>query len=109
MTIIRLFLANSGAEASENAIKLASFATGRSQDPCLRQGVFTDAHQPQLPPPTTPAYRLQSTRPTTSSSPLNDIEAATRLLESQEFAAVIIEGIQELQESAWSMMISCAA
>ena len=26
--------------------------------------------------------------------PLNDIEAATRLLESQEFAAVIIEGIQ---------------
>ena len=90
----QLFLANSGAEANENAIKLASFATGR-----LRILAFDKAFHGRtsaaVAAPDTP--RIQAPVNKTDNivfSPLNDIEAATRLLESQEFAAVIIEGIQ---------------
>lgn len=90
----QLFLANSGAEANENAIKLASFATGR-----LRILAFDKAFHGRTSAAVaaTDNPRIQAPVNKTDSivfSPLNDIEAATRLLESQEFAAVIIEGIQ---------------
>lgn len=90
----QLFLANSGAEANENAIKLASFATGR-----LRILAFDKAFHGRTSAAVaaTDNPRIQAPVNKTDNivfSPLNDIEAATRLLESQEFAAVIIEGIQ---------------
>lgn len=90
----QLFLANSGAEANENAIKLASFATGR-----LRILAFDKAFHGRTSAAVaaTDNPRIQAPVNKTDNivfSPLNDIEAATRLLESQGFAAVIIEGIQ---------------
>ncbi len=90
----QLFLANSGAEANENAIKLASFATGRRRilafDKAFHGRTSAAVAATDYP-------RIQAPVNKTDNivfSPLNDIEAATRLLESQEFAAVIIEGIQ---------------
>ena len=90
----QLFLANSGAEANENAIKLASFATGRRRILAFDKAFHgrTSAAVAATDNP-----RIQAPVNMTDNivfSPLNDIEAATRLLESQEFAAVIIEGIQ---------------
>ena len=90
----QLFLANSGAEANENAIKLASFATGRRRILAFYKAFHgrTSAAVAATDNP-----RIQAPVNKTDNivfSPLNDIEAATRLLESQEFAAVIIEGIQ---------------
>ncbi len=90
----QLFLANSGAEANENAIKLASFATGRRRilafDKAFHgrtSAAVTATDNPRIQAPVNKTDNIVF-------SPLNDIEAATRLLESQEFAAVIIEGIQ---------------
>ncbi len=90
----QLFLANSGAEANENAIKLASFATGRRRILAFDKA-FHGRTSAAVAATDTP--RIQAPVNKTDNivfSPLNDIEAATRLLESQEFAAVIIEGIQ---------------
>ncbi len=90
----QLFLANSGAEANENAIKLASFATGRRRilafDKAFHgrtSAAVAATDNPRIQAPVNKTDNIVF-------SPLNDIEAATRLLESQEFAAVIIEGIQ---------------
>lgn len=90
----QLFLANSGAEANENAIKLASFATGRRRilafDKAFHgrtSAAVAATDNPRIQAPVNKTNNIVF-------SPLNDIEAATRLLESQEFAAVIIEGIQ---------------
>lgn len=90
----QLFLANSGAEANENAIKLASFVTGRRRILAFDKA-FHGRTSAAVAATDTP--RIQAPVNKTDNivfSPLNDIEAATRLLESQEFAAVIIEGIQ---------------
>lgn len=90
----QLFLANSGAEANENAIKLASFATGHRRilafDKAFHgrtSAAVAATDNPRIQAPVNKTDNIVF-------SPLNDIEAATRLLESQEFAAVIIEGIQ---------------
>ncbi len=90
----QLFLANSGAEANENAIKLASFATGRRRilafDKAFHgrtSAAVAATDNPRIQAPVNKTDNIVF-------SPLNDIEAATRLLESQKFAAVIIEGIQ---------------
>ncbi|MDE7115868.1 MAG: aminotransferase class III-fold pyridoxal phosphate-dependent enzyme [Muribaculaceae bacterium] len=90
----QLFLANSGAEANENAIKLASFATGRRRilafDKAFHgrtSAAVAATDNPRIQAPVNKTDNIIFT-------PLNDIEAATRLLESHEFAAVIIEGIQ---------------
>ena len=90
----QLFLANSGAEANENAIKLASFATGRRRilafDKAFHgrtSAAVAATDNPRIQAPVNKTDNIVF-------SPLNDIEAATRLLESQEFAAVIIEGSQ---------------
>lgn len=57
-----LFLCNSGAEANENAIKLASFANGRRK--LLAVGKpFTAAHRVLSPQPTTPQSNHPSTAP----------------------------------------------
>ena len=89
-----LFLCNSGAEANENAMKLASFQTGRSKVLAFGKAfhgrtsgavAVTDNPRIQSPFNTTDHVRF---------APLNDAEAVEKELRTGEYAAVIIEGIQ---------------
>lgn len=89
-----LFLCNSGAEANENALKLASFVTGRSKVLTMRRSfhgrtsgavAVTDNLAIQAP--------WNTGHPVTF-IPLNDVEALGRELSGGEYAAVIVEGIQ---------------
>ncbi len=89
-----LFLCNSGAEANENAMKLASFATGRSKIlACGKSfhgrtsGAVAATDNPKIQAPFNKTANVQFT-------PLNDIAALQSHLATGEFAAVIIEGIQ---------------
>lgn len=90
----QLFLCNSGAEANENAIKLASFQTGRSKVLAFRKGfhgrtsaavAITD--NPKIVAPVNANHQVELID-------LNDIEAAEKALAKGDVAAVIIEGIQ---------------
>ncbi len=93
-TDYQLFLCNSGAEANENAIKLASFSTGRKKFISFRKSfhgrtsaavALTD--NPKIVAPvneTGNAFIL----------PMNDVDALEQELKTGEVAAVIIEGIQ---------------
>lgn len=90
----RLFLCNSGAEANENALKLASFHTGRSKVLAIAKafhgrtsGAVAVTDNPAI---TSPFNRT----PNVEFTPLNDLAAAREKLATREFAAVIIEGIQ---------------
>lgn len=90
----QLFLCNSGAEANENALKLASFYTGKKKIISYKKGfhgrtsaavAITD--NPKIIAPlneTDNAIIL----------PFNDIEATEQALKSGDIAAVIVEGIQ---------------
>ncbi|WP_163708797.1 aspartate aminotransferase family protein [Mangrovibacterium lignilyticum] len=90
----QLFLCNSGAEANENALKLASFATGRKKVISFNKGfhgrtsaavAITD--NPKIVAPineTSNAVIL----------PLNDMEQVVLQLKAEDVAAVIVEGIQ---------------
>jgi acetylornithine aminotransferase len=90
----KLFLCNSGAEANENALKLASFVTGRSRVISFR-GAFhgrtslavAATDNPRIVAP------VNSTNAVTF-VPLNDADAVRAELERGDVAAVIIEGIQ---------------
>ena len=89
-----LFLCNSGAEANENALKLASFATGRARVLAFAKafhgrtsGAVGVTDNPKIRSPF-------NANPLVTFVPLNDAAAAERELESREYAAVIIEGIQ---------------
>ncbi|MDE7465744.1 MAG: aminotransferase class III-fold pyridoxal phosphate-dependent enzyme [Muribaculaceae bacterium] len=89
-----LFLCNSGAEANENAIKAASFATGRSRILAFGKA-FHGRTSGAVAATDYPAMRAPfNTTDHVTFVPLNDIEAVRRELASREFAAVIIEGIQ---------------
>lgn len=93
-TDYQLFLCNSGAEANENAIKLASFVTGKKKFISFTKGfhgrtsaavALTD--NPKIIAPvneTDNAIIL----------PFNDSKAVKTELEKGEIAAVIVEGIQ---------------
>jgi len=88
-----LFLCNSGAEANENAIKLASFHNGRKQVVAFN-GSFhgrTSAAVAATDDPKINAPVNQS--PNFIFAPFNDEEAARELI-TNETCAVIIEGIQ---------------
>ncbi len=89
-----LFLCNSGAEANENAIKLASFHTGRKKVLAFSKafhgrtsGAVAATDNPSICAPFNRTANVEFV-------PLNDIEAARKRLSTGEFAAVIIEGIQ---------------
>lgn len=89
-----LFLCNSGAEANENAMKLASFATGRSKILAFghafhgrTSGAVAATDNPAIQAPFNKTKNV-------SFVPLNDIEAMKAALSTKEYAAVIIEGIQ---------------
>ena len=89
-----LFLCNSGAEANENAIKLASFKTGRSKVLAFGKafhgrtsGAVAVTDNPKIQAPFNRTANVDFV-------PLNDVEAVDRKLCKCEYAAVIIEGIQ---------------
>ncbi len=90
----RLFLCNSGAEANENALKLASFQTGRTK--VLAMGkAFHGRTSGAVAATDNPAISAPFNRtPNVEFVPLNDLEAIRAKLSTREFAAVIIEGIQ---------------
>ena len=89
-----LFLCNSGAEANENAVKLASFTTGRARVLAMNAAfhgrtsmavALTDNPSIQAPANKTDNVTFIN---------LNDEEALRCELATQEYAAVIIEPIQ---------------
>lgn len=89
-----LFLSNSGAEANENAIKLASFSNKRKKVLSFN-GAFhgrTAAAVMATDNPTIVAPANQSNHFTKIS--LNDITSLKRELRTEEYCAVIMEGIQ---------------
>ena len=90
----RLFLCNSGAEANENALKLASFHTGRSKALAISKA-FHGRTSGAVAATDNPSIRSPfNGTPNVEFTPLNDLEAARAKLATREFAAVIIEGIQ---------------
>lgn len=89
-----LFLCNSGAEANENAMKLASFQTGRAKVLAFGKafhgrtsGAVAVTDNPKIQAPFNSTSNVERV-------PLNDTEATEKALATKEFAAVIIEGIQ---------------
>ena len=90
----RLFLCNSGAEANENALKLASFHTGRSKVLAISKA-FHGRTSGAVAVTDNPAISSPFNRtPNVEFTPLNDIGAMRAKLATREFAAVIVEGIQ---------------
>ena len=88
-----LFLATSGAEANENALKLASFHNGRKKVVAFKKAFhgrtsaavrITD--NPKIVAPVNEGLEVEFL-------PLNDIEAVKKSLAAQDVCAVIIEGI----------------
>lgn len=89
-----LFLCNSGAEANENALKLASFTTGRSRVLAMR-GAFHGRTSMAVAATDNPAIQAPVNRTDkVTFTPLNDIEAMRAELRTGQYAAVIVEGIQ---------------
>ena len=89
-----LFLCNSGAEANENALKLASFQTGRAKVLAFSKA-FHGRTSGAVAATDNPSIRSPfNGTPNVDFTPLNDLEAARAKLATREFAAVIIEGIQ---------------
>ncbi len=89
-----LFLCNSGAEANENAMKLASFATGRKKILAFSRsfhgrtsGAVAATDNPKIQAPFNRTDNVVFV-------PLNDYTAMRYVLSTGEFAAAIIEGIQ---------------
>lgn len=90
----QLFLCNSGAEANENAMKLASFATGRSKILAFDRafhgrtsGAVAATDNPKIQAPFNATQNVEF-------APLGDIDAVRAKLSTGGFAAVIVEGIQ---------------
>ena len=89
-----LFLCNSGAEANENALKLASFHTGRSKVLAFggafhgrTAGAVSVTDNPKIRAPFNGTDKVTFV-------PLGDLAAAEKELSTNAYAAVIIEGIQ---------------
>ena len=89
-----LFLCNSGAEANENALKLASFHTGRAKVLAFcgafhgrTSGAVSVTDNPKIRAPFNATDKV-------SFVPLGDLEATEKELSTEAYAAVIIEGIQ---------------
>ncbi|MCB0396666.1 MAG: aminotransferase class III-fold pyridoxal phosphate-dependent enzyme [Flavobacteriales bacterium] len=89
-----LFLCNSGAEANENALKLASFHNKRKKVLALGSGfhgrtslAVAATDNPSIVAPVNASHEVQII-------PLNDEKAAGEALKNKDVTAVIIEGIQ---------------
>jgi len=91
-----LFLCNSGAEANENALKVASFETKRSKILAFKggfhgrtSGAVAITDNPKIIAPFNQMHEKVLVD-------LNDLEATEKVLQGNDIAAVIIEGIQGL-------------
>jgi acetylornithine aminotransferase len=89
-----LFLCNSGAEANENALKLASFHTGKDKVIAFKgafhgrtSGAVAVTDNPKIRSPFNSCHNVVFL-------PMNDIEAVKAELAKGDVAGVIIEGIQ---------------
>lgn len=89
-----LFLCNSGAEANENALKLASFHTGKDRVIAFKgafhgrtSGAVAVTDNPKIRSPFNSCHKV-------TFLPLDDIEAVKAELAKGDVAGVIIEGIQ---------------
>jgi acetylornithine/N-succinyldiaminopimelate aminotransferase len=89
----QLFLCNSGAEANENALKVASFVTGRKKVIAFKKafhgrtsGAVAATDNPKIVAPFNAGHEIVFV-------PFNDQEAFSKALDDK-VAAVIIEGIQ---------------
>ena len=89
-----LFLCNSGAEANENALKLASFQTGKQRIIAFSgsfhgrtSGAVAITDNPSIQSPFNTGHEVTFV-------PLNDTDKILRELEKGDVAAVIAEGIQ---------------
>ena len=89
-----LFLINSGAEANENALKLASFHTGRKKVVAFSKAfhgrtsaAVKTTDNPKIVSPVNDGMEVEFI-------PFNDIEAVKKSLGNNDVCAVIIEGIQ---------------
>ncbi len=90
----QLFLVNSGAEANENAIKLASFHNGRKKILSFKKSFHgrTSAacnvtDDPKIKSEINKTFEV-------SFCDLNDLHEVEKLLSTKEYAGVILEGIQ---------------
>ena len=89
-----LFLCNSGAEANENAVKLASFTTGRERVLAMH-GAFHGRTSMAVALSDNPNIQAPVNKtPNVTFINLNDVEALKAELSTNEYAAVIIEPIQ---------------
>jgi acetylornithine aminotransferase len=90
----RLFLCNTGAEANENALKLASFHTGRHAVLAVR-GAFHGRSSGAIAVTDNPAIQAPyNTGHAVVFVPLNDVDTLRAAFATHRFAAAIIEGIQ---------------
>ncbi len=90
----QLFLCNSGAEANENALKLASFITGKKKIISYKKGfhgrtsaAVSITDNPKIIAPVNETDNAVIL-------PFNNIEATEEALKNKNVAAVIVEGIQ---------------
>ncbi|NOR75563.1 MAG: aminotransferase class III-fold pyridoxal phosphate-dependent enzyme [Draconibacterium sp.] len=90
----QLFLCNSGAEANENAIKLASFVTGKKKFISYKKG-FHGRTSAAVALTDNPKI-IAPVNETENSIilPFNDIETTEKALSKGDVAAIIVEGIQ---------------
>ena len=89
-----LFLCNSGAEANENALKLASFHTGRAKVLAFG-GAFHGRTGGAVGVTDNPKIRAPfNATDKVTFVPLGDLAATEKELSTETYAAVIIEGIQ---------------
>ena len=90
----QLFLCNSGAEANENALKLASFATGKKKIIAFEKGfhgrtsaAVNTTDNKKIQAPINKTFKVDLLQ-------LNDIEAVEKSLNKGDTCAIIIEGVQ---------------
>ena len=90
----QLFLCNSGAEANENALKLASFKTGKSRVIAFKNGFHGRTSAAVAATDNTSIIAPINAQQKVTIIELNDIERVQRELEKGDVCAIIIEFIQ---------------
>ncbi len=90
----QLFLCNSGAEANENALKLASFYTGKSRVVAFYNGFHGRTSAAVAATDNTKINAPLNKQQDVTFLPLNELELAKTELEKGDVCAVIIEPIQ---------------
>lgn len=89
-----LFLCNSGAEANENALKLASFKTGKSRVVAFKNGFHGRTSAAVAATDNANIIAPINAQQQVTILALNDIEGVKRELEKDDVCAVIVEFIQ---------------